>query len=80
MLTQTALFEIDIIEIERWRDGEEPLRGFKGCIAMIEFKTQQEIFPKDESADYRRRNQNYQRWRHSPRWELGAYALQLRCH
>src|SRR2546428_8907680 len=44
----TAFLEIDIIEIEGRRDGEEPLRGFKGGIAMIEFKTQEEILPEDE--------------------------------
>src|SRR5207248_11780066 len=44
----TALLEIDIIEIEVRRDGEEPIRGFKGGIAMIEFKTQEEILPEDE--------------------------------
>ena len=29
----TTLFEIDIIEIESRRDGEEKIRGFKGRIA-----------------------------------------------
>jgi hypothetical protein len=36
------------MEIEVWRDGEGPIKGFKGGIAMIEFKTQQEILPEDE--------------------------------
>ena len=40
-----TLLEVDIIEIEGWRDGEEKIRGFKGGIATIEFKTQEEVFP-----------------------------------
>src|SRR5882762_5234006 len=44
---ETALWKIDIIGIESRRDGEEPLWGLKGRVAMIEFKTQQEIFPKN---------------------------------
>ena len=35
----TALFEINIVEIDSRRDGEEKIRGFKGRIATIEFKT-----------------------------------------
>ena len=44
----TTLFEIDVIEIESRRDGEEKIRGFKGRIATIEFKTQEEVLPKDD--------------------------------
>src|SRR5262249_16431251 len=43
-----ALFKIDIIEIDVRRDGEKPIGGFKGGIAMIEFKTQEEVLPEDE--------------------------------
>src|SRR5438552_2651773 len=43
-----AFFEINIIKIDVRRDGKEPVGGFKGRIAMIEFKTQQEILPEDE--------------------------------
>src|SRR5262249_52601689 len=43
-----AFLEIDIIVIESRRDGQKPIRGFKGGIAMIEFKTQQEVLSKDE--------------------------------
>jgi hypothetical protein len=45
---ETAIWEVDTIEVEVRRDGEEPIRGLKGGISMIEFKTQQEIFPQDE--------------------------------
>ena len=38
-INTAALVELDIIAIEVWRNGEEPIRGFKDSIAMIEFKT-----------------------------------------
>ena len=44
----TALFEIEIVEIEGRRDSEEKIRGLKSRIATIEFKTQEEILPEDD--------------------------------
>ena len=75
----TALFEIDIVEIEGRRDGEEKIRGFKGRIATIEFKTQEEILPEDDLPIVAKETNSYQLLRRSPRWELVANALQLTC-
>src|SRR5204863_232187 len=44
----TTLFEIDVTEIEVRRDGEEPIRGLTGGIAMIELKTQEALLPEDD--------------------------------
>src|SRR5215510_12709136 len=47
-IDDAALLEIHIIKIEHRCESEEPIRGFKGGIAMIEFKTQEEILLEEE--------------------------------
>jgi hypothetical protein len=47
-IDDAALLEIHIIKIEHRCESEEPIRGFKGSIAMIEFKTQEEILLEEE--------------------------------